>query len=108
MPGQSVRIFDRTEFDLSKFKASLASNWIYLAKTIPIAQWREINLAIRVHSVQIALGNAEINFGLFNSAPTEEEPGIDFLDGGTTGAVTPNVQEFLNLEFMASRTWLAF
>lgn len=82
--GQIVRAFNRLEVNAANYVVG-SSAWLPLLKNVPAANFREVTLAVRLHYIKAALvAGVQINFGVFGSAPTEEDPTQEYLTGGGT------------------------
>ena len=106
MAGQSVRVFNRTEINIANY-VSGPSAWVALLKNVSAAQFREAVLAVRIHRVFAALASgAQINFGVFGAAPTEEDPTEEYWTATAAGAVAPLFQVSLTSSLPAPTSFV--
>ena len=79
MPGQNIPILSKREYNFTN-----GSGTVIVAKAVPVAQWTQGSLGVRVHAASFT-GNSKIEVVVKTTAPSPEEPSVDFID--TTAAI---------------------
>jgi len=79
MPGIVLRVVSKQSYTAPGFSGSTQTVYIVVARAINIAQWREGTLEVRVHENSSLSSTA--NLYACAEAPTEEDPGQDFVLG---------------------------
>jgi hypothetical protein len=92
MRGVALPVIPKRFFDF----ANLANGQqeVILADRIPLIEWRELTLLVRVHSHTLT-GTNTIAINVYPQSWTAEEPGLQFLTGSaaaqtTIGTATPS------------------
>lgn len=89
MPGKLIEALRRTDYTFSALVANQTMNPIFVVENVPIAEYRESTLMVRLHKVTWPVG-ASIDFAVYASLPSEEDPGATFRSAAAlaTGTVT--------------------
>lgn len=90
MAGTTIVLFTRRVFDFTNVGNALSVE-IPMVKAIDVTEWTSGQLIIRVHSgtnVTGATGNAQVLLKV--TAPTEEDPAVDFVDPTAVATATIN------------------
>jgi hypothetical protein len=79
MSGTTISLFSRREFDFSKVQGQRCVD-IMLVKAVDVSQYTSGTLEVRVHSRTISGVGANICVLAYTTAPTAEDPTVDFVD----------------------------
>lgn len=79
MSGTTTALFSRREFDFSRVQGGRGVE-LMLVKAVDVSQYTRGTLEVRVHSRSISGPGAQICVLAYTTAPTAEDPTVDFLD----------------------------
>ena len=80
MPGQSHTILSKRLFNFVNGSATFV-----VAKAVPVVNWTQGSLLARIHDASFT-GNSKIEVIAKTTAPSAEEPSVDFIATGTAVA----------------------
>ena len=80
MPGQSHTILSKRLFDCANGSATYVA-----AKAVPVVNWTQGSLLVRVHGASFT-GASKFEVIAKTTAPSAEEPSVDFIATGTAVA----------------------
>src|SRR5690606_13480434 len=86
MSGTTTPLFSRREFDFSQVRGDRHVE-ILLIKAVDVSQYTSGTLEVRVHSKDISGPGACISILAYTTAPTAEDPSVDFVDWSSPVAV---------------------
>lgn len=79
MSGTTISLFSRREFDFSQVRGDRCVE-LMLVKAVDASQWTSGTLEVRVHDRTISGPGAAICVLAYTTAPTAEDPAVDFVD----------------------------
>ena len=79
MSGTTISLFSRREFDFSQVRGGRCVE-VMLIKAVDASQWTSGTLEVRVHDRSISGPGAAICVLAYTTAPTAEDPAVDFVD----------------------------
>lgn len=86
MAGIIIPLFGKRTFDFSNLGASGTAEYV-MVKALDLSQWTDVSLWIRVHSNGTEAGG-EIQVIAHPTAPSVEDPAVDFVATGTSVSYT--------------------
>jgi hypothetical protein len=86
MSGTNIRAIPKQTFDFSNLAPSATAEYL-MVKSLDVAQWTTVWLWLRVHSNGIVPDNAQIQIIVNPTAPSVEDPAVDFVDTGSFTAL---------------------
>lgn len=103
MNGQCIRLFNRTRLNIATYSGT--SEWETVMKNIPVSQFTKATLVVRVHSITTPIASGgSVEYGLFEVAPTEEDPGLEFWSSDASGNPNPAASVTLDNSNCAAAT----
>jgi|SRR5581483_3478737 len=83
MPGTRYRALPRTVYDFSSLTANAVANLV-VAKGLDVSQYSSMDMIFRLHWTNISGSGvgATIKLVAYTEAPTDEDPGLEFVCSG--------------------------
>jgi hypothetical protein len=79
MSGSTIPLFSRREFDFSEVRGDRCVD-VLLVKAVDVSQYTRGTLEVRIHDRDISGSGARIWILAYTTAPTAEDPSVDFID----------------------------
>jgi hypothetical protein len=91
MAGTTITLFPKRTFTFTNMVGSGQTLEVPIIKALDVTEWIQGTLIVRVHSATITTAGSTIDVLLKNTAPTPEDPSLDFLVVPTSAVATATV-----------------
>jgi hypothetical protein len=81
VPGTIIKVSPRTAYSWKAVPQATATGETIIQPFVPVWQWREISVLVRVHVTTTGSAGSKITVKVVSSPPTDEEPNVLYGTG---------------------------